>query len=314
MKILIIILSSFGILNAAAADNFVQLRTGVILDPSSKSLVTMLPAGGIAAVDMATGHTKWSSSEADKPLIIKNGQLLSQQKVNKKGVLALAYQSIETGDIKSTMELTIPRDVMANIINGTGTHFQITNNQLSSINQLHWSFRGKKVKGAVLESDVLSRQGINRNRAQQVIKQGTINLDFTNFQASTAEFTAQSTSTKAAIEKRVLADVAGRQFLSQNGMHVLASTKTDSNKVIKYNWQVYTLNGDLVGSFDAAYSYAPFVVEDNLMFIIEPETGRLESGRLVKNDPLLKAINLQTKLPVWQVAVRSTQYFGQLPL
>lgn len=314
MKILLIILSSFGILSAASAEGPVHLRTGVILEPSSKSVMVMLPAGGIAAVDMATGRTKWSSSSADKPLAIKNGQLLSQQKVNKKGLLALAYQSIETGDIKSTVELTMPRDVMANVINGTGTHFQIATSSASSDNQLHWSFKGKKVKGAAVESNVILKQGFNKNRPQQIIKQGMINLDFSNFQATTAELNDQHTPTKAAIEKRVLSNVAGRQFLSQNGQHVLASVRTNSNKSISYDWNVYSLNGELLSSFESPHSYAPFVIEGNLMFIIEPETGRFESGKLTKNSPLLKAISLETKSPVWQYAIRSTQYFGQLPL
>jgi hypothetical protein len=314
MNKFVILMGFFGALNAAIAGDTVQLRTGVILDPSSKSLMVMLPAGGIAAVDLTTGNTKWSSSEADKPLMISNGQILSQQKVNKKGLLNLVYQSVETGVVQNTVSLTLPRDVMANVVNGTGNDFQIGKNPSAQTSQLQWQFRGNKIRGAAPDSVTNSQPAGNSNLLTQNIKQGLINLDFSNRQAAIANVTEAFNSPKAAIEKRVLPQVEGRQFLSQNGQHVLASVRTDDNKAITYAWNIYALNGDLLSSFNASHSYLPFVVEGNLMLMIEPETGRIEAGKLVKNSPLLKAINLTTQSPVWQYAVRSTKYFGQLPL
>ncbi|MCX7554704.1 hypothetical protein OS175_12510 [Marinicella sp. S1101] len=313
MKKIMTLLSIFGMSTAANADEPVELRTGIILDQSSQTVVAMLPEKGITAIDVTSGETKWSSAIADKPLVIKNGQILSQQQVNKKGLLALVYQSVSNGSVTNTVEVNLPRDVMANVVNTTGTDFKIAMNQASQGNQLEWSFRGKKVRGAAPDVDELINQGVNLSSSEPGIKTGFIGIDFNNAAATTSATNITRNKNSRAIEQRVLPQITGRQFLSQDGKHVLASVRVPSDREMKYNWGIYTRSGELLSSLPADYSYAPFVVTGNLMLFIAPETGRVVDNKLTNNAPMLTAINLQNQQKVWQNAVRSTKYFGQLP-
>ena len=312
MKKFLLMLSVFGTVNAVSANESVQLRTGVILDKTTQSLVAMLPAGGVAAIDLATGNTKWASAQADKPLAIKDGRILSQQAVNQKGLLTLVYQNIANGEVQKALDLNLPRDVMAHVINGTGQNFQIANKDNQS-DQLQWSFRGSKIRGAAPDSDSVLTRGTTNRQPEPRLKSGLINVNFSNLSATASDLAAQTTSIKKAIEKRVLPQIQGRQFLSQDGKHVLVSQRIADNKAIKYQWQIHTLAGESLGSLQTKESYAPFVVEGNLLLFIAPETGRFESNKLTNNSPLLIAHNLQTQSTVWQQAVRSTRYFGQRP-
>src|SRR5690348_16302101 len=54
------------------------LRDGVVIDIGSGSLVVMRPGGGIDALDASTGKLRWTSAEADRPLLAEGGRLLAQ--------------------------------------------------------------------------------------------------------------------------------------------------------------------------------------------------------------------------------------------
>lgn len=313
MKTLILLFSALGIAHATTGDEAVHLRTGVILDPASQSLIAMLPEGGVAAFDVNTGTTKWSSPETDKPLLVRSGQLLSQQQVNKKGVLSLVYQSLSDGKIHNKILLELPNDVMANVVNTTGTDFKIAANRASNKQQLEWSFKGKKVTGAAPDSEDLLNKNAFRQQQTSAVQQGVIELDFDSRLANPSNENVVKNSIKKSIESRVLPNKTGRQFLSQDGQHVLVSQRIPSNKTIEYQWHIHSVDGELLGSLKKDISYAPFVVSGQLMVFIAPETVRVENNTFTNQAPLLTAIDLQKKETVWENPIRSTKYFGQVP-
>lgn len=314
MNKFMIILGALCMLSVGFANDAVKLRPGVLLDATTQSVFVMLPEGGIAAIDVTTGKTRWSTALSDKPLLLVNGRLLSQKQNNESGLLSLVYHSITNGEILNEVELNLPTSVMAAVVDGPGYAFNIEADSNLQNNQLLWSFKGNKVQGMAPELPALSDKNAIRSQSTQPIKFGVIDLDFSNNNAHSSMLTASPSSVKIKTEQKVLAGVEGRQFLSQNGQHVLSTRRTDDNQSISYHWHIFKLNGESLATFQSAHSYAPFLVEDNLLFIIEPETGRLEGGKLVKNPPLLKCINLPDGQSIWQLPIRSIKYFGQLPV
>jgi len=48
----------------------------VVINIGSGSLVVMRPGGGIDALDASTGKLRWTSAEADRPLLAEGGRLI----------------------------------------------------------------------------------------------------------------------------------------------------------------------------------------------------------------------------------------------
>ncbi len=313
MKLIMLMLGVVGINQVASSSEAVQLRTGVILDPASQSVVAMLPEGGVSAFDIQTGMTRWSSTESDKPLLIQGNQLLSQQSVNKKGVLSLAYQSMNDGQIQNQVALDLPNDVMAHVVNTTGTEFKIAANLASQKQQLEWSFKDKKITGAAPSIENFLTQGATNRHAASEVQKGLINIDFGSTNAQAATDAVERNSIKKSIETKVLNNVSGRQFLSQDGAHVLVSQRLPGNKAIEYQWKVFTASGKSVGTLKNNLSYMPFVVSGNLLIAVAPDSVEVNSNTFSNHPPLLTAYNLESQKMVWQNPIRSIKYFGQVP-
>ncbi len=302
-----------GLFGVSYANDAVELRAGVILDKTSQSVITMLPGGGVAAFDLQTGETRWSSAHADKPLKVQSGQVLSQKEVHQKGLLTLVYQSVTDGAIHKSIDLDLPRKVMANVINGAGPYFEISPTHTHPENQLHWIFRGKKISGVAPRKEHFFSNKESARRPKYLIKSGLIDLDFNNHKATNGHISTAHKAKQSRIEQTVLNDVTGRQFLSQDGKHVLVSRRIDSNKAIQYQWQIHKLSGEMLGLLIADNSYAPFVVEGELLLFMTAAKGSLVDNKLIKTTPFLTAVDLQTNQVLWENAVRSIKYFGQLP-
>ena len=132
--------------------------------------------------------------------------------------------------------------------------------------------------------------------------------------ASTRVLSQKPTSANIAIEGNFLNDKKGRQFKSISGNHIMVSNlKSDPSLWEKYQWDIYDLSGELLGSINNASSYISFnVVDDVILFMNLPYTKYKQN--IKHEEPLsLQAYSLNTGQRVWQYEVKDLTYKGPYP-
>ena len=310
MKKSFLTLCAAAFINSSFASDDTQLRTGILYDRSTQSVVTMLPDGGVAALDVQTGENKWLSAAADKPLAIVDGQLISQKQSPKPQELTLVFQNLSTGDSLNSVNLPLPSGVAPTVVDGAAHQFNIQWLDNAPTNQLQWTFRGGTAQGIAPAEAFNNRNASFNNDGQS----GLIELDLNGRSATLNSRSTAQINTRVVIEKRMLTDVPGRQFISQDGQHILVSNRIDSNQQLSFQWQLFDRAGQLLMQRVSAHSYTPFLVAGDQLLIIEPATGQVINGELVRIPPDLKAINVSSGQVSWSTPVRPIAYFGPMPL
>jgi len=269
-----------------------------------------LPDGGIAAVNTQDGTYKWISSASDKPLGIVDGLLISQQQSTQSAVMLLVYHDLNSGDSLNNIQLTLPDQVRATVVDGASHRFNVQQLNENTPHQLQWTFSGGTAQGIAPVKDLTQ----SRNQEENDSLSGAIDLDTKNRTATISNRTFQVVNTTARIEQAVMTGIEGRQFLSQDESHVLISNRIPSDQKVSYQWRIFDRTGQLLSSLESPHSYAPFVISGSQLLLLEPATGQLVNGELVRNAPLLKAVNLGTGKESWSIKVRPIAYFGPLPV
>ncbi len=306
-------LGLLGLMGSSLASEPITLRSGVILDNTQQTAIVMLPGGGIGALDLNTGGYKWTSAASDKPIAFVNGRLLSMKQNSSTGLLSMVYHNSNDGKAENSMSVELPQQVMASVVDGASHQF-IIETKTGNQNQLQWRFSGGKAQGIAPVSLAMLEQNNQAAATQNTTLSGVIVIDAADSTLSNSPGNEGFDVTSAVIEQPLLPNKQGRQFLSQNGSHILVSERITSKKAITYQWTIYTQNGDLLNTMMSPLSYAPFVVVGDQILFIEPAKGEIIDGELVKNPPLLKSYGIQSKKKSWEQPVRAIKYFGQLPV
>lgn len=310
MKKSFLTLCAAAFINSSFASDDTQLRTGILYDQTTQSVVTMLPDGGVAAIDIQSGENRWLSAAADKPLAIVDGQLISQKQSPKPQELTLVFQNLNTGDALNNVNLAMPSGVAPTVVDGAAHQFNLQWSHSAPSNQLQWTFRGGAAQGIAPAEAFTNRSASFSDGGQS----GLIDLDLNARTASLNSRSITEVNARVVIEKQLLTDIPGRQFISQNGQHILVSNRIDSDTKLSYQWQLFDRSGQLLMQKVSAHSYAPFLVAGDQLLIIEPATGQVINGELHRNPPNLKAINLSSGQDSWSTSVRPIAYFGPMPL
>ncbi len=300
---------ALALISHSATVNSTTLRSGVILDNSHKNVMFMMPEGGMASVNLQSGMINWRSTASDKPLTIAGGYLLSQKQSQQTGSLSLVYHDIKSGETQGTVSMVMPEQVMATVVDGVGHQFKLE--PVIDNSHLQWSFSGGKAQGIAPSNSRLDTSASRGQVTNQLT--GTVSIDFNAMNASIVKNAAYQ-PTSVNIEKNLLSKVTGRQFLSQDGAHVLVSERIKDNRAINYHWALYTKDGQFLSARISEISFAPFVIVDQRLIFIEPAKVALVDGKLVRYSPVLKSINLRNQKIMWQHPVRAIRYFGQLPV
>ena len=97
--------------------------TGVVID--SGSVVVMRPGGGIDALDASTGNLRWTSDEADRPLLAEGDRLLAQVATGDAELAVAVLDIAESGRTLAKGTLHLPDGVVASIDDGPEHHFEV---------------------------------------------------------------------------------------------------------------------------------------------------------------------------------------------
>ena len=288
----------------------IALRPGLIFHPTQNIAYVMRP-GGIAAIDLSSGGTQWTSNAAAKPLALAGNLLVAQVEPRLANRLELAVLDVQqrgTPTVRSTFDL--PTDVKVSIGESIDGKFLVHAQPSGSEAVVTWAFEPKQRRDIEQESD-----RVQLRARTPYPRRGGFRMDLaTGRQTTTPDAAAVQLPPSprwilAATQK--IRDAAPTQYESADGRHILASELVADDRVFeKYRWSVFErASGQRVGEFRTHVSFTPFVVRGDSLFY--ETTPYIRAG---KSEPAkLRGVNLRTGREAWGVEVRENVYRGPLP-
>ncbi len=115
------------IVSGAAVSAGVELRPGAVVDDAWSTVYLMQPGGGIAAVDLATGTTRWTTGAAARPLYADAETLVAQVETpGREGALRIAIFDPRDPDRDPVLAtVPLPQGARATVTAGIKRTFEI---------------------------------------------------------------------------------------------------------------------------------------------------------------------------------------------
>ncbi|MEM1089919.1 MAG: hypothetical protein AAGB27_15640 [Pseudomonadota bacterium] len=287
---------------SAQANDAVELRSGLLINMPAAQVYLMQPAGGVEAVAVANGATRWRSDSADQPLSLQQNLLLLQIDTQLEGRMDLAWIDVDTGRVESTEAVTLPKGVIPRVNQGLGQEFD---HRLTAAGDLIWEQRSRPVRGMPSEQPA----PLQRQAGAVSLSGGSIAaLAPPDPQTVSALWQAQSPEVPASSPGQ-------RRFRAAGGDAILVSREdADASIWERYEWTVVGAEGKVLGQFRSHMSYSPFVVLDGVLLYVTQPLSRQTADRGLVSEPLmLRAIDLATGQQVWARELRDTRYQGPYP-
>lgn len=288
----------------AAADAAFELRPGVVVDPTLGSLYRMRPQGGLDALALRDGASRWSSEEADVPLLVFGDWLLALRDPEvPRGTMTLVAFDRQSGSTVFTTTAALPEGTWAGVDDGLGKRFTVQAWHDGAVARFAWTSSTRRIGG------------MRDSTTEPVVRSGVFALDL-------AAESLVTTSDAPPVARRPdlppearLAGLDDLQFLAMDDGHVMTSVRfADDRTFDKYRWSVTSrANGDRVGTFDTFASYAPFGVVGQRVVHELPPHGRRIAGEMVDLPLSVQVVDLRTGRALWSEAVRDTGYHGPFP-
>lgn len=292
------------------------LRPGIVIDAVAGVAYLMKPGGGISAIDLASGATRWTTNAGDKPLAL-TGNLLVAQVDSRTATNRLELVTLRTdaaGRQAVRARATLPEGVRVSTGETLDGMFHLTAQPSGSDVILGWRFVPLSKRGMEESEDSLTRR--EQLVARPMVRRGALRL-----RLGTGVLTALDTTQVPppreprwilpADSKLSGADAASQQYESADARHVLASERVADDRVWdKYRWTIYERGGRRLGELRAHISFTPFVVRDSL--VVYETTPYMRAGQ-APEPAKLRAFSLATGREVWSVEVREVVHRGPYP-
>ncbi len=283
-----------------------ELRAGVVVDPTRAMLYAMSPGGGLDAVSLDVGLVQWHSDEATRPLAASPTGLLAMVESFDPGTMELVLLS-PAGAALQRASVALPAQVMPRVADGLGQQFTIRALPSGAETfDVAWSWTSTQARGALILDQPPQTQSLS----------GTFSVDMgtSNVVPGAPSIALLEPPPILAPPTLALPGVAGTQFRSVNGNHVLASQPGTGAAADTYEWTIYDPAGRSLGTFTTRSAYVPFFATDTLaVYESGPAVLRRSSGQLVSEPLMLRAIALSSGVEQWTLAIRGTDYEGPLP-
>jgi len=301
--------------------NVVALRDGVLIDRTGGVTYLTGADGRLAALRIADGALLWSSPEAAKPLLVVGDLLVAQAEPGGSGELATLTLDRDAGKVVSRATVPLPDGVRATLTDGPRTSFRVTAAPFDGRVALTWESRstGGGLQGYVpAASEGEAPDAALATRAARVPVRsvgGTALLDPRSGAVSLAEKTAAAPLAAPGLATfDGLAEVTGRKFLSADGRHVLVSRLLDAHRVLaRYQWSIYTREGELVGEMASDRSVAPFLVVGSRA-VFEARPYAVKKGDDIVGEPLrIRSVDLSNGLETWSQPIQQVEFAGPFP-
>lgn len=298
---------------AAAAQQRIALREGIIIDPNQPVAYVMTPQRGIAAIDLLTGATKWTTNAAAKPLALSGNWLVSQVEsttaTNRLELVALNVQERGATAAKNAMEL--PAGVRVSVGETlAGTFSTAARSESGGGVTVTWSWVLTNAQG--INEDTEGTKAARR--VTPVVGGVRMNPSSGAMSRVTSVSMIPVASSSWILRERIpISDAKGTQYESADGKNILVSERVaDDREWQKYRWSVYErgTTGRKLGEARSHVSFAPFVVRDNtLVFDTTPYAVAGQAEEPAK----LRGVSLDTGRERWSVPVREVVYRGPMP-
>ena len=299
----------------AQQDTAARLRAGLIVNPDLGLAYVMTPAGGIAAVELASGEIRWTSQAAAKPLAVVGNRLIAQVEptaaANRLEVVALNAQSGGQALVRGFTELPVGvRVSIGETLVGT---FSAEARTVGGNVIVDWTFVPGSRQGMHDPADTAIAGRPGQRQAARPIR-GALRMNVTSgalTRLDTAQVSPPPRPRWVLPQAEKVSRAAPTQFESADGRHILASEAAGDDRTFeKYRWTIYERGtGNSVGELRTHISFSPFIVRDSLMIFETTPYARGESEEPAR----LRAFSLATGREIWSVEVREVVYRGPFP-
>jgi hypothetical protein len=308
-RTLLILVTCLALCSAAAGSDgrTGELRTGVVFDAEQGAIYAMQDAG-LSAIDVKTGEVRWTTREAGRPLAVTDDAVVALVEPSGRGTAEVVFLHAVDGVELGTISVELGTEIRAGVADGPLEQFRATVFEIEQVLYFSWNavrypLRGAPAVGAASPPE----------RAE-----GVVRLDRGSARAVAIDPTS---APRPPVRSFVMADnerlegLAGRQFISRDGRHVLASVPIDGGGFdTRYRWSVADPSGSVIAGVDRPIAAAPFVVlEATLIHAVPQRAQRMDDGTFVGHGLRLEAISLQTSELTWTVDLADPRHVGPLP-
>jgi|GEM_PF-2753125 len=313
---LLLVLMTVNLTATAKNQRGFDLALGTVVDVTSEMLYMSHPEKGIDAISIDTGNVVWHSDDATRPLMIRDGQLISQANAASKGTISLVSFDAINGTVISRKTLAAPSNVLANSSEGLEHKFKIGSNYDNNLlGDIHWSYSYEIAQGIASLQSMTKNTKTNKVYGQINFSQAKILSKSSLLNDATLKILSQKPLSKTKVvtgEFLQLND--GRQFASMSENHVLNSQLNDmSSTWEKYKWNIYDMNDQLLGTFLHYNSYRPFeVIGDTVLFVTSPAMDA-EGESVIRYPFMVNAYSLSSGTEKWTREIKDHKYSGPYP-
>lgn len=329
-----------------AQEGKVALSPGVMIDLETGTAFISQPtkpsdeesgqaSGGIAAVNIESGHVTWENPSILLPLqVTETSKLLGagRSDADTGGVLPLCVVDEGTGAIDRTINVPLKRDASISPMAIAQGVFNLSVRTEGDEAIVGFNYQAADYFRALppFEGDQDAQNGGLQPAAVGVANLGSekssgafkVNLSSGDVESIEGPDVAPIIRPRVTVQaggpsEMPIADVDLPQFLSADGRHVIAKERTKGAEK-RYAMQVFDRESQQkLGQFASDQAIVPFIVranDDLIQVIIEWDASfEMEEGNVVPVPPRVQAIDLGSGNPIWAHAVADRQFRGQLP-
>lgn len=310
-----------------AAQERIELREGVLVSPTEDTAYAMTPDGGIAAVDLFTGATKWTTKNAAKPLLLIGNRLLCQVQpatlAQRDDLLLAALDVTQGGALIARGALDLPDDVNTSVTETPFGRFAIAVKKLDADSaSVKWGFVAAAKRALSPESE----EGADSpgpggpgpalptmlaERIREFLGHLRINLATGTVGEVSESERAVDEPDDFVLDDSETDDQPGTQYKSADGRALLVSERiADDSEWNNYKWTVSDVaTGAKLGELKIFTAFAPFIVRRGVLVI---ETKPFLLG--AQTEPAkLRGYDLATGNEKWNFTVREVVFRGPTP-
>lgn len=289
-----------------------ELDRGVVVAPARDAAYVMAPGGGIDAVSLATGETRWHSEVGAVPLWLEGDVLYAQfEHPGARGALRIVGIPLDDpGGVAFQANVPLSADAVPRVDDGLGSRFRAAARVRDGALYVFWSYQGLPVTG------------IDPGPRAVRTADGAARVDL-----STGEVTAAADPPLAnplwpvpAPAPPAGAEPGGRPVakrVSGDGRHLLVVHRVPipERPFEPYVWSIYELGRDeRIATLRTHASAQPFFLRGAGELVHVRSAYALGLGESARSGPLaLRSVDTATGAERWQHPIRPTRYTGPAP-
>ncbi len=324
------------------------LRHGAIVDSSRGAAYVARPNGTIAAIDLASGRTLWTSADAALPLGGDHDLLVAQFEEQPWPTRKFQIALLDAAGGRKLSEATVmlPDGVRALVTDEKGKAFRATAEPEGALFLVSWFYQeslmegiaprpgepawrffagsaristqtGKvvAVEGGVV-SDVPTRWKTYGSPPRAPWRAGAVVAQTEGGRGGPLTLKRTAAANGRSLPEQALSRRALVAVASADQRHLLASERVGEGGPDdpEYEWKIFsTETGDRAAELRRDVSAAPFFVfSDSVVFESRPH-GYLRGDLRVEEPLEIHSVRLSTGVPKWKVELRDLSYRGPTP-